>query len=424
LPFIKKMLMSNIHHSLAQIEPNSPNHALPQAIISMSALEADIAQREKELASPNTASKTVNHLQTILDTRELLRRRKNEEITFAKAIISRKGVPILFPNTINLIQGQAGSHKSRFAELFMSVLLKLLSCENPLLGFESNQDIDYTGFFVDTERNLTEQLPYALQQIQVQAGYYRTDNPANFEFASLLEIPRKERFVSLSAFLQQIRSEHKNHVFIVLDVVTDCIEDFNRSDDSMQLTDMLNVMINRYDVTFLCVIHENPNGSNKARGHIGTELMNKSSTVMQVSFEPNSDNSPSNIIKLKFLKCRSTERPEPIHVIFDKEQRQLVLAETDEVNEVFEKRKNKAVESDVIDYLSEIAFPVSKKQLVSDLEKWFDANEKTIYERLMSIIAHEKVIYRDNKPFILFKDDKQGRNVMFNLKPMEENEPS
>ncbi len=94
-----------------------------------------------------------------------MRARKVGEITFAKAIISRKCVPILFPNTINLIQGQAGSYKSRFAELFMSVLLKLLSCENPLLGFESNQEIDYTGVFVDTERNLTEQLPYALQQI-------------------------------------------------------------------------------------------------------------------------------------------------------------------------------------------------------------------------------------------------------------------
>ncbi len=220
------------------------------------------------------------------------------------------------------------------------------------------------------------------------------------------------------------RSEHNNHLFIVLDVVTDCIEDFNRSDDSMQLTDMLNVMINRYDVTFLCVIHENPNGSSKARGHIGTELMNKSSTVMQVGFEPNSDNSPSNIIKLKFLKCRSTERPEPIHVSFDKEQRQLVLADSEDVNDVFEKRKSVAIESDVIEFLSEgvTDYPISKKELVSDLEKWLDASDKTIMTRLDAIIANEKVIYRDSKPYVLFKDGKVKQNVMFNLKPIEDHE--
>jgi hypothetical protein len=416
--------MEKVNNFLGLPEKNSHNNALPQANIPLSELESNIKACEKELSvSSHSPQPLFNNLETVLKTRELLRARKLEEITFAKAIISRNNLPIIFPNTINLIQGQAGVHKSRFAELFMSILLKLISCVNPLLGFESNQDIDYTGVFVDTERNLTEQFPYALQQIQVQAGYYRADNPANFDFISLLEIPRKERFKTLSAFLEKIRSEHKNHVFIVLDVVTDCIEDFNRSDDSMQLTDMLNVMINRYEVTFLCVIHENPNG-NKARGHIGTELMNKSSTVMQVSFELNSDNSPSNIIKLKFLKCRSTERPEPIHVMFDTEQRQLVLADSQDVNDVFEKRKNVAVESDVIDHLSDSVaqFPITKKELVGDLVQWLSASDKTVEERLNTIIANEKVIYRANKPYTLFKDGKIGKNVLFNLKPIEGDE--
>ena len=168
----------------------------------------------------------------------------------------------------------------------------------------------------------------------------------------------------------------------------------------------------------------NPNNSNKARGHIGTELMNKSSTVMQVGFETNSDNSPSNIIRLKYLKCRSTERPQPIHVIFDKEQAQLVLADSAQVNEVFENRKNKAVEIDVIDYLSEmdIKFPISKKDLVGDLEKWFNTCDRTIMERLETIIANKKVIYRNSEQYILFKDQKQGRNIIFNLKPSEDDE--
>lgn len=418
--------MTKITDFLGLSKKNSLNNASPEVNIPFSELQTEIAECEESLSNSSNFQKPFSNLDTIMQTRELLRARKMKEITFAKAIICRNGLPIIFPNTINLIQGQAGSHKSRFGELLMSVLLKILGCTNTLLGFEANQETQYTGVYVDTERNLTEQFPYALQQIQVQAGYYRSDNPSNFDFISLLEIPRKERFSTLSAFLEKIRLEHENHIFIVLDVVTDCIEDFNRSDDSMQLTDMLNMMINRYNVTFLCIIHENPNGSNKARGHIGTELMNKASTVMQVGFETNSDNSPSNIIRLKFLKCRSTERPEPIHVLFDKEQRQLILADTDEVNEVFEKRKSKAVESDVIDHLSEMVkeFPISKKQLIGDLELWLDASGKTIEERLNTIMATEKVIHRDSKAYILFKDGKQGKNVMFNIKPIEDYEPS
>ena len=58
---------------------------------------------------------------------------------------------------------------------------------------------------------------------------------------------------------------------MVVDVTTDCIRDFNRSDDSLELIDLMNEAINTYDVTFLYLIHENP-GASKARGHLGTEL--------------------------------------------------------------------------------------------------------------------------------------------------------
>ena len=397
----------------------------PEIEIPISELKQDLQHNEEKLQNSKLSYNSIqNNLEVILQTRARLRQRKSEEITFSKPIISWNDLSIIFPNTINLIQGQAGSHKSRIAELLMSVMLKLMNCHNTHLGFTANQETRYTGVYVDTERNLNEQFPYALQQIQMQAGYYRSDNPENFDFISLLEISRKERFATLSVFLEKIRQEHQNHVFIVLDVVSDCIEDFNRTDDSMQLTDMLNMMINRYNVTFLCVIHENPSSNNKAGGHLGTELMNKASTVMQVGFETNSDNSPSHIIRLKYLKCRSTERPEPLHIIFNKETRQLELADDCAVNEVFENRKSKAPESDVIDHLSDMveSFPISKKQLITDLEKWLDTSSKTIEERLKSIVEGSKVLFREGVPYTLIYDGKQGRNVMLNIKPLENHE--
>ena len=322
-----------------------------------------------------------------------------------------------------MIQGQQGSFKSGFSQLFGSVLLKLPHCENRLLGFEANKETSYTVIYVDTERNLTEQFPHGLQQIQMNAGYYLTDEPDNFDFISLLDIKRAERFTALTEYLEKVRTERDNHLFIILDVVTDCIEDFNNTKESLKLTDMLNMAINKYNLTFLCVIHENPNSNNKARGHIGTELMNKSSTVMQVGFEKNSDGSDSNIIRLKFLKCRSTERHEPIHVVFDKATKQLVEADSNEVKSVFEKRKTKAVLEDVIDYLEQaVTFPIPKKELLDDLMAWLNTSDKTINERLDTIINEGKVVYKDGKAHLLFKDEKKGRNVMFNIKPIETND--
>ena len=192
------------------------------------------------------------------------------------------------------------------------------------MGFiRATIETNYTAVYVDTERNLTEQLPYALQSIQIKAGYNKAENPKNFEYISLLQINRKERFAALTEYLNYIRQSTSNPLFIVLDVSTDCIEDFNKVDKSMELIDLMNMAINEHNVIFLCLIHENPN-SVKGRGHFGTELMNKASTVMQVGFEKDGSQNDTDIIRVKYLKCRSTARHTPFYIKYSSEAKGLI----------------------------------------------------------------------------------------------------
>jgi hypothetical protein len=268
---------------------------------------------EQLLKQGNEANNSVN-LKTVLATREKLKALKASEIRFSEPVLKQGENAVIFPHTINVIQGQAGVHKSRLAENICSAFLKLHSCNNELLGFKrSNFDTTHTVVYVDTERNLSEQLPYALQSIQIKAGYNKADHPSNFEYISLLQISRKERFAALDEYLNHIKKSTSNPLFIVLDVSTDCIEDFNKTDKSMELIDLMNMAINEHNVIFLCLIHENPK-SDKARGHFGTELMNKASTVMQVGFEKDASQNDTEIIRVKYLKCRSTARHTPFYI--------------------------------------------------------------------------------------------------------------
>ncbi|MBK9567740.1 MAG: hypothetical protein IPO37_22005 [Saprospiraceae bacterium] len=149
-----------------------------------------------------------------------------------------------------MIQGQAGVHKSRLAETICSAILKKEYFEKELLGFQVVSK--FSILYVDTERNLTEQLPFALQSIQMKAGYNKEDHPSDFDYISLLEINRKERFNVLNKYLSHYRTIYADRpTFIVLDVSTDCIEDFNKSDKSMELIDHMNLAINEYNVVFL-----------------------------------------------------------------------------------------------------------------------------------------------------------------------------
>lgn len=69
--------------------------------------------------------------------------------------------------------------------------------------------------------------------------------------------------------------------FVVIDGVKDICEDFNNIAAVAATMDKLTAWALAYNVHILCVLHENPS-SDKARGHLGTELYNKATEVINV----------------------------------------------------------------------------------------------------------------------------------------------
>ena len=145
-------------------------------------------------------------LSKIMLTTEKIKKIKENDIRFADPILRQNDNAIIFPHTINVIQGQAGVHKSRLAEFICAAMLKRNGFNNELLGYKrENFEANNTVVYVDTERNQSEQFPYALQCIQVKAGYDKKEHPENFKYISLLEITRKERFVVLEVLRTSIK---------------------------------------------------------------------------------------------------------------------------------------------------------------------------------------------------------------------------
>jgi hypothetical protein len=368
----------------------------------------------KPIHSPN--------LEKILETRAKLRELKAKEIQFSAPVLKQGENAVIFPHTINVIQGQAGVHKSRVAETFCSALLKLNGYENELLGFTRiDFESTYTAVYVDSERNLSEQFPFALQSIQLKAGYKLGDHPPNFEYISLLQIKRTERFEALNEYLKYIRESTDRPLFIVLDVSTDCIEDFNRTDKSMELIDLMNIAINEYNVIFLCLVHENP-GSEKARGHFGTELINKASTVMQVGFEKDANQNNTDIIRVKYLKCRSTAKHAPFYMKYSQEEKGLVLADAGEVSGVINSRKHKANSEDMLEFVQmylEDGSTLTRVELLDKLCKDFKASQRTIETRITEMINSEMEIFNEKGEICKLSKETKEKTVYYKLIPYE-----
>ncbi len=382
-----------------------------------------LAKVEQELQSSNAKysadASEKNGLELLIATHEKIKLTKKSTIHFSPPIITHNGQPIVFPYTIVLLQGQTGVHKSRLAEHIASMLLVPTEGSSDILGFSVDRSKDYTLCYIDTERNINEQFPAAIQRIQEIAGFDRTTDPDDFLYTSLIQVQRNERLQSLEAYLDNIRRASDMHIVVILDIISDCIRDFNHSEESMQMIDYINRMINHFNTTFICVLHENP-GQQKARGHLGTELMNKASTIIQISIECEEQS----IFKIRLLKIRSAKKGDTIYVRYCEEKQKLVLANSDEIRRVEKEKVKKAPENAIMEVLEDVfenAAIVTKTELMKILKTAFDTSEKTLMERLQRIVESGDVLYPNRIPHVLIKTN-VGRDVTFQIRNPAQNE--
>lgn len=371
-------------------------------------------RKEQDAHSP--LLKDSENLKKIKATSEKLQKAKSTEIKFSAPILKKGEDPILYPRTINVIQGQAGVHKSRLAEYICSALIKKPGCNEELLGFKrTNSSTFHKVIYVDTERNILDQFPLAIQSILKKGGYQIDENPLCFAYVSLLEFERAKRFDVLEEYIKNEKSKSETSLFIVLDVITDCLQDFNKVEDSLKLIDFMNKTINEYDVTFLCLIHENP-GSEKARGHVGTELMNKSSTFLKIGFKDNTQ-----VIEVAWKKLRSAQKPLPFYMTFiTGEGLKLVSPEDIQLSKANSIQKGKI--QDVVEVLESVFYEkdfILKNELEKVFKDQLDISPRTASERIDFIIDEKNPLINRDGAKCLLESRKDGKLKQFYLEPIE-----
>lgn len=358
----------------------------------------------------------------VLTTRSFLKKRVREHLIIPQPIITRFKDGIIFPNTINVIQGKTGTHKSRLVEVLCNCLLSKNQNKINLLGFRRNISwLKHTEIlFVDTERDINYQFPRAIQSLIKNSENDTKQRIDELDFLSLINISRMKRFETLKNFLELNKSNKNKHTIIVLDVITDCVGNFNNPQESMQLIDLINVMINSSNVTFICVIHENPGESSKARGHVGTELMNKATTQLQIGFEKDNSNRNTDLIKVDYIKTRNIKKPEQFYLRYSEEHKGLIEAESDFVADNLSKKRLKGDIKDIIEFLGITLSKEQKmpnKELLELLKTEFEFKDRIARERLREILENFIKIEKEPSEFYYLFKVKEGNKVYYSLTP-------
>jgi RecA-family ATPase len=115
------------------------------------------------------------------------------------------------------------------------------------------------------------------------------EQPPNFRFFWLRRLSPSQRVEMMVQIIEEIKPD-----FVFIDGIRDMVTDINNADQATEISTLLLKITDELNNHIHCVIHQNP-GVEKMRGHLGTELMNKSETILSIAKDV--DNKTISIVK-------------------------------------------------------------------------------------------------------------------------------
>ena len=146
--------------------------------------------------------------------------------------------------------------------------------------------LNYEAHFPEGKRRIlyfdTEQSSYhcqkVLRRINMLAGLSPDQDCEMIEFVKLRELGPLER----RQVIDMAMAEHSDIGLVIIDGLRDLLFDINSSTEASDVIGLLMKWTSYYNLHVHTVLHLNK-GDDNVRGHIGTELINKAETVLQIT---------------------------------------------------------------------------------------------------------------------------------------------
>ncbi|OAV68378.1 hypothetical protein Barb4_02091 [Bacteroidales bacterium Barb4] len=201
----------------------------------------------------------------------------SEEVAEPDPVLGIGDIPVFSRGNISVIGGAAKSRKT------------FLVCH--LAGMFLEGNASGTIVILDTEMARFHTMRTA-RRIHRIAGFDTNKNNSRLVVLSLREQSTEER----TDVLKQVFAIWKP-ALVFVDGIRDLVKDFNSPDESSRMINLLMRLSSQYNCHICSVLHENKIGG-QLRGHLGTEVVNKSETVIGVSVS-------DGISTVKPLFCRN-----------------------------------------------------------------------------------------------------------------------
>jgi hypothetical protein len=237
----------------------------------------------------------------------------SKEVDHPPAVIKIGGVPCMTAGSFSVVIGRAKARKGFFVGA-IAAAAAIGSCS--IDGIRGEFNNGKTGvIYFDTEQG-SYWSHIAYKRIIRAIG---TERPANLSYYDLQQYTPAERVQMITAAIEG----NDKLSLVVIDGVRDLIQSINDESEATGITSKILKWVSQKHVHIICLLHQNKNDFN-ARGHIGTELINKAESTLSVTKEKD-----ETISTVKQDYCRG-ENFAPFSFMVDPESGLPVLTELSE----------------------------------------------------------------------------------------------
>lgn len=218
-----------------------------------------------------------------------------EKPTCLTILDNGRRISIATLGSFSLIIGKAKSRKTFFTNLLIAAVLKNSQMTEKISGRTHNAQNQVLIF--DTEQSQY----HASLSINRICRLVGVDKPENLIPFSLRRFSPDERQILIEEAIYRT----PNLLMVLIDGGRDLLSSIN---DEYQATSLVSKLLRwsgELNIHIMCVLHQNK-GDNNARGHLGSELVNKAESVLSVTKD--SKNKSHSFVNAEF--CRDVE-PEP-----------------------------------------------------------------------------------------------------------------
>lgn len=246
----------------------------------------------------------------------------------------------------------------------------------------------------------TEQARHKVQQIQHRIIKMAGVSDAVFEIYALRPYTPEERV----EIIEEILKRKPDLGLMVIDGIRDLVYDINNPEEATKITTKLLQWTGDKNIHLITVLHQNK-GDNNARGHLGTEIINKAETTISVTVQ--ADNKAVSMVEPEY--CR--EKPfEPFAFMVDESGHPAIME--DWVPSANDGRKRLSphdiARSTHVDFLSQIftdADPIKYGELVKMIKNIYSKNGVDIGDNkakdILTYCRHEKIIDKSKEGYLL-----------------------